>query len=365
MKDTQQSMLIQKEIFGKTADGQTVYLFTLANKNGVRVQITNFGGRLVQLWLPDRHGHLDDVIMGFDTLDSYLRPNHAFGALIGRYANRIANAAFTLNGKHYTLYPNTPPHHLHGGAVGFDSTLWDAQETSDGTLLLALTSPDGDQGYPGNLRAEVVYTLTEDNRLSIAYNARTDADTIVNLTNHNYFNLKGHNAGTILDHQIRIDADTYLPTDTAGIPFGGPEPVAGTPFDLREMTTIGSRVNADHAQMREKAGFDHHYFFTVANAGLKQVCAVREPESGRTMELWTTKPGMQLYISTNIQGAQRPNDTAFIGKGGYVYQQYCGFCLETQYPPDSPNNPIFPSVVLRPGEEYRHETVFVFGSPFP
>jgi aldose 1-epimerase len=348
-------MFMQKEYFGKTSDNQEAYLFTLSN-DGIRVMISNYGGRMVQLWLPDRNGHFDDVIMGFDTLDSYLQPNHGFGALIGRYANRIANASFTLNGKKYFLNPNIPPHHLHGGSGGFDNKLWDAEETNDGKLKLTLTSPDGDQGYPGNLRAEVVYSLSSDNRLSIAYKARTDAPTIVNLTNHCYFNLKGHNTGTILGHHIRIDADAYLPTNAAGIPSGRAESVAGTPFDLREMTSIGSRINMDHVQMREKSGFDHHYFFAEEKErSLRQVCEIHEPESGRTMELWTTKPGMQFYISTNIKG-----DSIFTGKGGYVYRQYCGFCLETQYPPDSPNNPTFPSVVLHPGETYQHETVFVF-----
>ena len=355
-------MLIKKENFGKTTDGKEAYLFTLANKNGLRVMITGFGGRIVQLWLPDRNGHFDDVVMGFDTLDPYLVSNPYFGALIGRYANRIGNAAFTLNGKTYRLSANIPPHHLHGGAGGFDSRLWTVEpveETDGGTLKLTLASPDGDQGYPGNLQAEVVYTLTGDNRLSIAYTARTDADTVVNLTNHSYFNLKGHNAGTILGHQIRIDADRYQPTDASCIPNSAPESVAGTPFDLREMAAIGSRINAEHIQMSQNLGFDIHFYFTERKdkgSGPRLACEVHEPESGRTMQVLTTKPGTQLYTSNYIK-----DDSVVTGKGGHLYQQYCGFCLETQYPPDSPNNPAFPPVVLHPGEEYRHKTIYAFG----
>jgi aldose 1-epimerase len=348
-------MLIQKEGFGKTADGKEVHLFTLSNKNGLRLLITDFGGRMVQLWLPDRDGRFDDVIMGFDTIDPYLIRNPFFGALVGRYANRIANAAFTLNGKKYQLDINAPPHHLHGGSGGFANKVWDAEE-SDGKLKLTLASPDGDQGYPGNLQAEVIYALSGDNRLSIEYAARTDADTIVNLTNHNYFNLKGHNTGTVLGHRIRIEADSYLPTDAAGIPFAGPAPVEGTPFDLRKMIEIGSRINSEDVQMAQKFGFDVHYFFPEGK-GLRRFCEVEEPESGRAMEMWTTKPGVQFYTSNFIK-----DKFIFAGKGGCVYRQYCGFCLESQFPPDSPNNAGFPSIILHPGEEYRHETVFTFGN---
>ena len=353
-------MTIDKKYFGKASDGKDAHLFTLANKNGIRAMITNFGGRIAQLWLPDRSGRFDDVVMGFDSLYPYQNPHPYFGALIGRFANRIANGVFSLNGKTYNLDTNNPPNHLHGGIQGFDSRVWAAEpveEEDGGKLRLTLESPNGDQGYPGNLQVQVVYSLTGDNRLSIAYNAQTDADTIVNLTNHSYFNLKGHNSGTVLNHRLRINANTYLPTDATGIPLGGAEDVAGTPFDMREMPSLGSRINDHHIQMSQKSGFDIHFISWNQGRDLKKLCEVIEPDSRRTMEVWTTKPGVHLYTSNYIK-----DNAVVTGKGGYVYQQYCGFCLETQYPPNSPNNPALPSVVLRRGEEYRHETVFVFGA---
>jgi aldose 1-epimerase len=348
---------VKKELFGKTKQGREVFLFTLTNKNGLQVMITNFGGRLVQLWLPDRNGHFDDVIMGFDTLDPYLIRNPYFGALVGRCANRIAGASFPLHDRVYSLDSNSPPHHLHGGGGGFDKCLWGAEILEEGgekKLKLTLMSPEGDQGYPGNLWVEVLYSLTGTNHLSIDYSAHSDAETIVNLTNHTYFNLKGHNTGTILGHRISIDADEYLPTDPAGIPLAGPAGVAGTPFDLCTMTEIGSRIASPHEQMVQKSGFDIHYFFRKKD-DLRRVCKVEEPESGRKMEVWTTKPGMQFYTANNIK-----DNFVFTGKGGYTYTQYCGLCLETQYAPNSPNNPAFPSIVLYPGKNYRHRTDYVF-----
>ena len=353
-------MTVQKEVFGKLSDNREAHLFTLTNKNGLRLVVTNFGGRMVQLWTPDRQGRFADIITGFDTLDSYINRNPYFGALVGRYANRIANSAFTLNGKVFKLDANMPPdnvHHLHGGAKGFSYLLWDAEpleEDDGGKLRLTLTSPDGDQGYPGTLFAEIIYTLTRDNSLSITYSAKTDADTVVNLTNHVYFNLKGHNSGDILGHKIKIEADSFLPTDPVGIPLGNPAKVDGTPFDLRTMTEIGSRYNADHEQLTRQSGFDIHYFLD-SRKELRKVCEVEEPEQGRKMEVLTTKPGIQFYMSNKIG-----TNAVFTGKGGYVYKQYCGFCLETQYPPDSPNRPDLQMAVLHPGEKYFHETVFRF-----
>ena len=351
-------MTVKKEIFGKLDDGKEAYLFTLTNKNGLRLSITNFGGRMVQLWTPDRQGRFDDIITGFDTLDRYVNRNPYFGALVGRYANRISNSTFTLNGKTYKLDPNQPPdqiHHLHGGTRGFSYLLWNAEvpeEDEGGKLRLTLTSPDGDQGYPGKLDAEVIYTLSNDNDLSIKYSAKTDADTVVNLTNHTYFNLKGHSSGNILGHRIRIDADSFQPTNSAGIPSDSPTKVDGTPFDLRSMTEIGGRYNEKHEQLIQQSGFDIHYYLN-SEKKLRKVCEVEEPEQGRRMEVWTTKPGIQFYMGNKIG-----SNVSFTGKGGYVYKQYCGFCLETQYPPDGPNGPDPSMVILRPGEEYCHETVF-------
>ncbi|MCL2834210.1 MAG: galactose mutarotase [Treponema sp.] len=353
-------MSVKKEVFGKLADGREAYLFTLTNKNGMRLMITNFGGRMVQLWVPDRKGNPADVITGFDSLEQYQNRNPYFGALVGRYANRIANSTFSLNGKTYNLNPNQPPdmvHHLHGGYMGFSYLLWDAQimeESGGAKLRLALTSPDGDQGYPGRLDAEVIYTLTQDNSVSIKYSAKTDADTVVNLTNHVYFNLRGHNSGNILGHRIRINSDSFLPTDAAGIPNAAPAKVDGTPFDLRIMTEIGSRYSAGHLQLKQQAGFDHHFYLDNKKE-LRKVCEAEEPEQTRRMEVWTTKPGIQFYMGNKV-GVAAP----MIGKGGFSYKQYCAFCLETQYPPDGPNGPDRAMVILRPDQEYRHETVYKF-----
>ena len=352
-------MTVKKEIFGKLDDGREAHLYTLENKNGLRLLITNFGGRMVQFWVPDSKGNFSDIITGFDSLDQYVNRNPYFGALVGRYANRIAQSSFSLNGKTYSLDANIAPHHLHGGVRGFSYLLWEAEpmeEEDGGKLRLCLTSPDVDQGYPGTVRAEVIYTLDKKNRLSINYSAKTDADTIINLTNHVYFNLKGHKSGSILGHRISIDADHYLPTDSLGIPLGGRAPVKDTPFDLRSMTEIGSRYNTKHEQLLQQSGFDHHFFLNQNSPGtgsLRKVCEVEEPEQGRRMEVWTTKPGMQFYMGNKINGN-------FTGKGGFVYGQYCAFCLETQYAPDSPNGPDSSMVLLRPGEEYSHETVYAF-----
>lgn len=357
--------MIKKEIFGKLKDGREAHLFTLTNRNGLRLLVTDFGGRMVQLWVPDRGGKLADIITGFDNLEQYENRNPYFGALVGRYANRIANASFALNGKTYRVDANMPPdqvHHLHGGARGFSYLLWDAPDPlspETGSLRLKLNSPDGDMGFPGNLAVDVIYTLTEDNGVSIKYSAKTDGDTVINLTNHVYFNLKGHDSGNILGHRIRIDSDSYLPTNPSGIPLDGPAKVDGTPFDLRNLTEIGSRYNMDHEQLRQQSGFDYHFFLNGKKeqrcSALGIVCEAEEPESGRKMEVWTTKPGMQFYMGNKIGTA-----AALTGKGGYVYKQYCAFCLETQYPPDGPNGAYRSMVILRPSEEYRHETVYKF-----
>ena len=354
-------MEVKREIFGKINGGREVYLYTLTNKNGLRLLITDFGGRMVQFHVPDREGHFDDIITGFDSLDPYLVRNPYFGALVGRYAGRISGAAFTLNGTIYNLDANQNNQHLHGGAKGFSNVLWDAEipeESGGGKLKLSLVSPDGDQGYPGTVAAEVIYTLTDQNSLSIAYSAKTDADTPVNLTNHTYFNLKGHNKGDVLGHKIRIDADLFLPIDVAGIVSGAPKKVDGTPFDLRALTEIGSRFSASHEQMIQQEGFDVYYFFNNNNEmcpQLRTVCVVEEAQSGRKMEVLSTKPGVQFYTANKIK-----DNFTFTGKGGYKYTQYCGFCLETQYIPNGPNNPYGTSVILRPGGEYKHETVFAF-----
>jgi len=352
-------LTVKKELFGKLSDGREIHLYTLTNKNGMRLLITNFGGRMVQLWAPGRNGRFADVITGFDRLEQYVNRNPFFGALVGRYANRIANSAFTLNGKKYSLVPSQQPdlvHHLHGGIANFSYQPWEAQpmeEDDGGKLRLTLSSPDGDQGYPGKCDVEVIYTLTKDNDVSLKYFAKTSADTVVNLTNHVYFNLGGHESGNILGHKIRIDADFFLPTDPAGIPLGDSAKVDGTPFDLRSMTEIKTRYSDSHVQMAQQSGFDINYYLN-GGKGLRKVCETEEPVSGRKMEVWTTKPCMQFYTANKLTAG------AFTGKNGFVYDQYCGFCLETQYAPDSPNRANYTEVILRPGQEYRHETVYKF-----
>ena len=350
-------MSIQREVFGAAPDGSAVYLYTLMNSSGMRLKVTTFGGRMVQLYVPGRAGRLDDIIMGFDTLQPYMVRNPYFGALVGRCANRISNARFLLNGIWYELDRNAAPNHLHGGTGGFDKCVWRAEMIKNPereTLELTLCSPDGDQGYPGNLNVAVRYTLTEDNELCLSYRAFCDADTVINLTNHNYFNLAGHDSGNILNHRIRIDADAYTPTDAAHIPNGNICPVSGTPFDLRQPVRIGDRIHAfEEPQLAQSEGFDVNYVLRNYDGRMRCVAEVEEPESGRRMTVLTNQRALQFYTANYIHGN-------FIGKGGHAYPQHCGFCLETQGFPNSPNIPSFPPVLLHPGEEYRHDTVYAF-----
>lgn len=351
-------MSITKEPFGKTAQGIPVELYTLTNKNGLKLAVATYGAKLVQLHVPDKNGVFADIITGFDTLEPYLIRNPYFGALVGRCANRIAGAKFVLGGREYTLDCNAPPNHLHGGLGGFDKYVWAAQaieENGEEALELKILSPDGDQGYPGNLWVTVRYALTEADELSIAYFAHCDADTIVNLTNHSYFNLAGHNTGNVLEHRIHIDADTVTEAGEGGIPTGKLIKVQGTPFDLRGMARIGDRIHQNHEQLNRNEGFDVNYVLNRRGDGLQSVCVVEEPTSGRHMEVLTTMPGMQFYTANYIKGS-----FVFTGKGGYLYGQHCGLCLETQFMPDTPNIPAFGSIVLHPGEVYRHRTVYAF-----
>lgn len=349
-------MSITKQFFGTTEQGVSVDLYTLTNKNNLKLTITNYGGKMVQLYVPDKGGVFADIILGFDKLDSYLLKNPYFGSLIGRCANRLGNAQFTLNGKQYDLDCNTPPNQLHGGAAGFDKRVWDAEIIKvDGLekLELKLKSEDGDQGYPGSVWVTVQYHLTDYNEVAIEYFAHCDADTIVNLTNHCYFNLAGHDSGDVLKQMLQIQADYFTPTDGTSIPTGELRKVENTPFDFRSMTAIGERISDGYEQLARNDGYDINYMLNKKTDGLEKVCVVVDPESGRRMETLTTMPAVQLYTANYIKGT-------FIGKGDYTYNQYCGFCLETQYPPNSPNIPSFQSITLHPGEEYRHKTVYAF-----
>ena len=344
--------------FGKTPDGQAIERYTLRNANGVEADIITWGGIVTRLVVPDRSGKPGDVVLGFDGPEGYLAEHPYFGALIGRYGNRIARAQFTLNGKTYKLAANNGPNALHGGLRGFDKRLWSARPLSapEGQALeLTYVSKDGEEGYPGTLTARVVYTLTGDNVLRIEYEARTDQDTVVNLTNHSYFNLAGQASGDILSHVIQIDADRFTPVDATLIPTGELRPVAGTPFDFRTPERIGARIDANDEQIKAGKGYDHNFVLNGRMGTLRRAARVTEPASGRVMEVHTTEPGVQFYTGNFLDGSLK-------GKEGAVYKFRTGFCLETQHFPDSPNQPSFPSTVLKPGQTYRSKTEYRFST---
>jgi aldose 1-epimerase len=347
-------MGITREIFGATADGRPVELFTLEIAGGLEARIAAFGATLVSLRVPDRLGAFADVLLGFNTLDPYLGEHPYFGSAIGRYANRIANAAFELDGTVYRLPANDGGHHLHGGPRGFHAVLWEAEpdESSAGpALTLKRTSANGEQGYPGNLSVEMRYTLTHENALRLDYSATTDATTVVNLTNHAYFNLAG--AGTVLDHALRIEAERFLPVDATLVPRGEALPVRGTPFDFAAPAGIGDRMAHDHEQFTRGRGYDHCWVLDTAGSLDRPAAELYDPDSGRVMTIYTTQPGLQFYSGNFLDGS-------VTGKRGARYEKYAGLCLETQHFPDSPNQPAFPSTVLRPGEVYCETTVYRF-----
>ena len=344
----------KREPFGKMPDGQAVERFTLTNANGVELKAISYGGIITSLRVPDRNGKLDDVVLGFDELEGYLKDHPFFGAIIGRYGNRIGNARFTLEGKTYTLAANNNGQSLHGGVKGFDKVLWTVEPIGNNGLAFTRTSPDGEEGYPGNLRTRVTYTLTDKNELIVEYHATTDKATPVNLTQHSYFNLAGQASGDILGHELMINADRYTPVNDKLIPTGELAPVAGTPFDFRKPTAIGARINDAHPQLKAGLGYDHNWVLNRKGTGLELAARVREPKTGRTLDITTTEPGIQFYAGNFLDGK-------LTGKGGAAYRHRTGFCLETQHYPDSPNQPKFPSTTLKPGQEYRTRTVFTFG----
>ena len=349
-------MNVTREPFGQTADGTAADLFALTNDAGCEAKITNYGGIVVALTAPDRDGRFADVALGYDTLDEYLADTPYFGALVGRYGNRIAKARFTLGGVEYALAANDGDNSLHGGLVGFDKVVWNAEtvEADDGVgVALTYLSADGEEGYPGNLSVKVVYTLTADNALRIDYTATTDADTVLNLTHHSYFNLAGAGSGDILGHVMQIDADRFTPVDETLIPTGELRPVEGTPMDFRTPTPIGERIEADDEQIRLGGGYDHNWVLNGGGGTLAPAARVAEPTSGRVMEVRTTEPGVQFYSGNFLDGSN-------VGKGGAAYNRRNGFCLETQHFPDSPNQPAFPSTVLKPGETYTQTTIYRF-----
>ncbi|OON69299.1 aldose epimerase family protein [Hymenobacter sp. CRA2] len=347
--------------FGKTADGTEAQLYTLTNAHGLQATISNYGGTLTSLLVPDKNGKLGDVVLGFDDLAGYtsaqyLQEGPYFGALIGRYGNRIKQGKFTLDGKQYTLATNNAPNHLHGGKRGFDKVLWQAQPgtSADGqTLTLSYLSKDGEEGYPGNLQVKVVYTLTNNDALRLEYTATTDKPTVLNLTNHSYFNLNHGQAKNALDHQLTLNADRYTVVDNTAIPTGELRAVQGTPFDFRQPHVIGERIK--QVGGGGPGGYDHNWVLAdQMRAEPVATAAVFEPVTGRTMDVYTDQPGVQFYSGNFLKGSLK-------GKGGTAYVQNYGFCLETQHFPDSPNQPKFPSTTLRPGETYHTVTEYRFG----
>src|SRR6266545_605787 len=342
---------IQKQAFGKTAEGTAVDLYTLTNANGMMTKITNYGGIVTELHTADRNGKIENVVLGFDNLKDYLVRHPYFGAIIGRVGNRIAKASFTLDGKEYKLAANNGPNTLHGGEKGFDRVVWKAEpsENADGVALkLSYLSPDGEEGFPGNLTTTVVYTITNRNELKIEYTATTDKATPVNLTQHNYFNLATPKAGTVLDHELMIAADSYTPTDNALIPTGEIKPVKDTPLDFNTPMTLGARIEQVKG---DPGGYDHNYVIRGGGKGLVLAARVYEPKTGRAMEVHTTAPAIQLYTGNFLNGKEK-------GLDGVVYRKHYGFCLETQHYPDAVHHANFPSIILRPGKTYTQTTVY-------
>lgn len=348
-------MGIEKSLFGKMQDGTEIYLYKLSNKNKMSVGIINYGGIIVSIEVPDRDGNIDDVNLGYDNLEQYLEIGQYFGAIIGRHGNRIENAEFDLNGITYRLAKNDGNNHLHGGKRGFDKVVWQAEPIEkDGVQALQLSylSPDGEENYPGNLDVKVTYTLTDDNSLRIDYFVVSDKDTVVNLTNHAYFNLSGHGSGDILDHQIMINADRFTVINNECIPTGEIRDVSNTPMDLRTLKKVREGIESKDDQIACGNGYDHNWVLNVSGDKPEKAAEVFEPVSGRLMEVFTTKPGMQFYSGNAI--------TRVTGKGGAVYDKRGALCLETQYYPNGTRHKHFPSPFLKAGEEYRHTTIYKF-----
>lgn len=342
---------ISQEPFGTTPDGTKVDIFTLRNPGGIEARICNYGGIVVSLKAPDRKGRLEDVVLGYDDLAAYIKRNPFFGAMVGRFANRIAKAKFTLDGKTYMLAANNNGvNALHGGLKGFDKVVWKAkamQSPKGPVLELTYFSKDGEEGYPGNLNVKAVYTVTKDNALRLDYTATTDKDTIINLSQHSYFNLAG--GGDVLNHEVFINADKFTPVDSLQIPTGELRPVAGTPLDFRQPHKIGERIHDPYPQLQISKGYDHNWVINKSADELAVVARVKEVNSGRVLEVLSTEPGLQFYTGNNLNGT-------ITGKGGCVYQAYAAFCMEPQHFPDSPNHPQFPSTVLRAGQGF-HSTI--------
>ncbi len=347
-----ESAHVVKAAFGKLPDGTEIESYTLYNSRGASAKVITYGATLAELFMPDRHGKMGDIVLGFDDLQGYLGQHPYFGGTIGRYGNRIAKGKFTLDGKEYQLFLNNGPNSLHGGQIGFNRRVWKAEELKDkdgAAVRFSYLSKDGEENYPGNLKVSVTYTLTNMDELKLQYSAETDKDTVLNLTNHSYFNLSGTDTGTILKYILYINADKYTPVDSTLIPTGKIESVVGTPLDFLKPTEIGARIG----EIKDIGGYDHNYVLNGKAGTLRVAAKVTDPESGREMEVLTTQPGVQFYSAIGLNGSIK-------GKGGVTYEKYGAICLETQHFPDSPNHPNFPSTELKPGEHFHSETIYKF-----
>jgi len=345
---------ISKEAFEKTIDGKQVSIWTLKNKNGAEMCVTNYGGKVVSLFVPDKDNHFVDVVTGYNSIDDYLKSGEIyFGAAIGRVGNRIALGKFALNGQEFNLAVNNGPNHLHGGVKGFHAVVWDAKQIDDNTLELSYLAKDMEEGYPGNLQIKMMYKLTDDNEFSIEYYATTDKPTLCNLTHHSYFNLSGEGHETVLDHVLQINANSFTASDEGLIPTGELMPVSGTPLDFTSPTTIGERIEADYDALKMGAGYDHNYVLNKASGKIELAATAYSPVTGIQMDIYTDQPGIQLYSGNWMNGTE-------IGKKGKPYMKRAAFCLETQHFPDSPNKPEFPSITLNPDETYRHTCIHKF-----
>ncbi|MGH4049964.1 MAG: aldose epimerase family protein [Clostridium sp.] len=347
-------MSIKKD-FGTIA-GEAVYLFTIKNSKGMVAEITNYGGTLVSLKVPDNKGKFDDVVLGYDNLEDYIEYKYFFGATIGRFANRIANSSFEINGVHYKVAKNEGENSIHGGMVGFDKKVWQeepSENESDQSIEFSYLSKDGEEGYPGNLDVKVKFSITDDNELKIEYYAISDKDTIVNLTNHSYFNISGQGSGDVLKHKIMINADKFTINDKNSIPTGEIASVENTPMDLRKPTYVGENISSSYEQIAFASGFDHNWVINDTGKKLKKAAQVYDEKSGRIMEVYTTKPGVQFYSANFLKGLEK-------GKGGATYEKRAALCLETQYFPDSVNHENFDSPIIKAGEKYEHKTIYKF-----
>ncbi len=346
------NLAMEKEAFQKDIEGKRVDLFTLNNKKGLIVQISNYGGKIVSIIFPDKKGEAGDLCLGYESLDQYIKGSASLGATIGPYANRIANAQFELDGKIYPLDKNSGENIIHGGSASFRSKVWDVEKVEDDLLTLSILSEDGAGGFPGNLLLTVTFSLSPDNELRIQYHATTDKKTVVNFTNHAFFNLEGEGSGDVLEHMLWVNGDSITPTDASGIPTGKILPVEDTPFDFRTFKPLGRDIGQDHILLKNAGGYDHNFVLNRHSPELLHAATLKEPVSGRVMEVFTTEPGLQVYTANSLNT---------VGKRGNKYGPFSSICLETQHFPDSPHHAHFPSTVLKPGIDYRSTTIYKFG----